>query len=69
MEPLEAKDAARRPLVAVVGPTGSGKSALALHLCHSLDGEIVNCDSIQLYRFFDIGAAAASARKGRNPYK
>ncbi|MEO8660708.1 MAG: tRNA (adenosine(37)-N6)-dimethylallyltransferase MiaA [Bryobacteraceae bacterium] len=45
------------PLIAVVGPTGSGKSALALQLATSLDGEIVNCDSLQIYRFFDIGTA------------
>jgi tRNA dimethylallyltransferase len=55
-----------RPLVAVVGPTGSGKSSLALYLCQLFDGEIVNCDSIQLYRYFDIGAAKdpAAARQG-----
>ncbi|MGH9722562.1 MAG: tRNA (adenosine(37)-N6)-dimethylallyltransferase MiaA [Bryobacteraceae bacterium] len=45
------------PLVAVVGPTGSGKSDLALCLAQEFQGEIVNCDSIQLYRHFDIGAA------------
>jgi tRNA dimethylallyltransferase len=57
MELPHSMDAARRPLVAVVGPTGSGKSTLALHLCNLLDGEIINCDSIQLYKYFDIGAA------------
>jgi tRNA dimethylallyltransferase len=46
-----------RPLVAVVGPTGSGKSALALRLAQSFHGEIVNCDSLQLYRYLDIGTA------------
>jgi len=45
------------PLVAVVGPTGSGKSALALCLAQKFAGEIVNCDSLQLYRGFDIGTA------------
>jgi tRNA dimethylallyltransferase len=40
-----------------VGPTASGKSDLALRLAESLDGEIVNYDSIQLYRMFDIGTA------------
>src|SRR5579884_2029426 len=44
-------------LLAVVGPTGSGKSDLALFLAERLDGEIVNCDSVQIYRGFDIGAA------------
>jgi tRNA dimethylallyltransferase len=41
----------------VVGPTGSGKSALALSLAQQFGGEIVNCDSLQLYRGFDIGTA------------
>jgi tRNA dimethylallyltransferase len=44
-------------LVAVVGPTGSGKSDLALHLAEACGGEIVNCDSLQVYRHFDIGTA------------
>jgi tRNA dimethylallyltransferase len=44
-------------LLAVAGPTGSGKSALAIAVAAHLDGEIVNCDSIQVYRGFDIGAA------------
>lgn len=45
------------PLIAVVGPTGSGKSALALSLAREFGGEIVNCDSVQVYRHFNIGAA------------
>jgi len=44
-------------LATVVGPTGSGKSALALCLAQQFGGEIVNCDSLQLYRGFDIGTA------------
>jgi tRNA dimethylallyltransferase len=44
-------------LATVVGPTGSGKSALALGLAQQFGGEIVNCDSLQLYRGFDIGTA------------
>jgi len=44
-------------LVAVVGPTASGKSALGVWLAERLDGEIVACDSTQLYRGFDIGTA------------
>lgn len=44
-------------LVAVVGPTGSGKSELALGIATELDGEIVNCDSLQVYRYLDIGTA------------
>lgn len=41
----------------VAGPTGSGKSHLALALAQQFDGEIVNCDSLQVYRGFDIGTA------------
>ena len=44
-------------LTTVVGPTGSGKSTLALCLAQQFGGEIVNCDSLQLYRGFDIGTA------------
>ena len=45
------------PLVAVVGPTASGKSALGVWLADQLGGEVVACDSTQLYRGFDIGTA------------
>ena len=51
------EDAARLPLVAIAGPTGSGKSELALVLGAAFGGEIVNCDSLQVYRRFDIGTA------------
>lgn len=44
-------------LVAVAGPTASGKSALALELALRFEGEIVNCDSLQLYRGLDLGTA------------
>jgi len=47
-------------LIAIVGPTGSGKTALSLVLAESSDSEIVNCDSVALYRGFDIGAAKPS---------
>src|ERR1035437_1341705 len=59
-------DARQRPLVAVVGPTGSGKSDLALCLAEEFGGEIVNCDSLQVYRYFDIGTAKLplSERRG-----
>ena len=45
------------PLVAVVGPTGTGKSDLALELAERLGGEIVNTDALQFYRGMDIGTA------------
>jgi tRNA dimethylallyltransferase len=44
-----------RRLVVILGPTASGKSALALSLAQKLHGEIVCCDSTQIYRHFDIG--------------
>ncbi len=47
----------RTPLVAIVGPTGAGKSELALLLAAQFRGEIVNCDSLQVYRHLDIGTA------------
>jgi len=45
------------PLVAIVGPTAAGKTGLAVAVAGALDGEIVNYDSVQLYRGFDIGSA------------
>jgi tRNA dimethylallyltransferase len=52
----------REPLVVVVlGPTASGKTALALALARRFRGEIVNCDSVAMYREFEIGTAKPSA--------
>jgi tRNA dimethylallyltransferase len=45
------------PLVAIVGPTATGKSSLALELCQALNGEIISADSRQVYRYMDIGTA------------
>ncbi|QEM67123.1 tRNA (adenosine(37)-N6)-dimethylallyltransferase MiaA [Geobacter sp. FeAm09] len=47
-------------LLVVVGPTASGKSELALRLAREVDGEIVNADSMQVYRGLDIGTAKPS---------
>jgi tRNA dimethylallyltransferase len=44
-------------LVAIVGPTATGKSSLALELCRVCNGEIINADSRQVYRYMDIGTA------------
>jgi tRNA dimethylallyltransferase len=49
------------PVVAVVGPTAAGKSALAIALAQVLDGEIVNADAMQLYAGMDIGTAKVTA--------
>ncbi|QOD04730.1 tRNA (adenosine(37)-N6)-dimethylallyltransferase MiaA [Pseudarthrobacter sp. BIM B-2242] len=48
---------ARPPVIAVVGPTGSGKSDLAVSLALALDGEVINADAMQFYRGMDIGTA------------
>lgn len=54
------------PVVAVVGPTASGKTDLALALAERFDGEIVNADSMQVYRGMDVGTAKLppSGRRG-----
>jgi len=44
-------------LVVILGPTGSGKSALAIALAQRFAGEVVNCDSVAIYRHFEIGTA------------
>jgi tRNA dimethylallyltransferase len=54
---------AESPLIAIVGPTASGKSALAVWLARELGGEVVACDSTQLYRGFDIGTAKPTAEE------
>ena len=45
------------PLVVILGPTASGKSALAMEVARRWEGEVVCCDSTQLYRHFDIGTS------------
>ena len=55
-----------RPLVlAVLGPTATGKSALALSLADRYGGEIINCDSTAVYRGFDIGTDKLSVQQRR----
>jgi tRNA dimethylallyltransferase len=51
--------------VAVIGPTGTGKSALALDIAERLGGEIVNADAMQLYRGMDIGTAKLAVEQRR----
>lgn len=53
------------PLVAIVGPTASGKSALGVYLAERLGGEVVACDSTQVYRHFDIGTAKPTQEEQR----
>lgn len=56
---------ANLPLVAVVGPTASGKSSLGVWLAERLGGEVVACDSTQLYRGFDVGTAKPTGAERR----
>ncbi|MBA2504137.1 MAG: tRNA (adenosine(37)-N6)-dimethylallyltransferase MiaA, partial [Pyrinomonadaceae bacterium] len=45
------------PIIAVVGPTASGKSALGIEIALRFNGEIINCDSVQVYREIEIATA------------
>lgn len=45
------------PLIVIAGPTGTGKSELAVRIAEAIGGEVVNYDSVQIYRGFDIGSA------------
>ncbi|MBT6176794.1 MAG: tRNA (adenosine(37)-N6)-dimethylallyltransferase MiaA [Deltaproteobacteria bacterium] len=53
-------DSSTLPTLAIVGPTGSGKSSVAFALAKQLGGEIISCDSVQVYRGFDVGSAKAT---------
>src|SRR6516162_4292330 len=56
-------------LVVIPGPTASGKSALAIHLAEHFSGEIVSCDSVAVYREFEIGTAKPSrGERARIPH-
>ena len=50
-------------IICVVGPTASGKTELAVALAKELDGEVLSCDSMQLYRGMDIGTAKPTAEE------
>src|SRR3954453_3879568 len=56
-------------LVVIVGPTASGKTALSLTIAERFQGEIVNCDSVAIYREFEIGTAKPSPEeRSRAPH-
>jgi tRNA dimethylallyltransferase len=60
---------ARPPVIVITGPTATGKSALAIGLAERCSGEIVNADSMQVYRYLDIGTAKPSlAERARVPH-
>ena len=48
------------PLIVVAGPTASGKTSLAIDIAKAVDGEIVSADSMQIYKYMDIGTAKAT---------
>jgi tRNA dimethylallyltransferase len=52
---LECEQLKKRPLVAIIGPTAAGKTALSLKVAKSFNGEIISADSRQVYRYMDIG--------------
>jgi len=60
---MNSGEEARRlpPVVVITGPTATGKTPLAIELGRAFDGEIVNADSMQVFRFMDIGTAKPSA--------
>ncbi len=59
----------RSRVVIVTGPTASGKTELGIRLAEKFDGEIINADSMQVYRYLDIGTAKATAeQRARVPH-
>ncbi len=53
------------PVIVIVGPTASGKSALAVELASRINGEIISADSMQIYRYMDIGTAKPAKEEMR----
>jgi tRNA dimethylallyltransferase len=53
------------PAVAILGPTGSGKSSLGLEMAERFEGEIISCDALQIYRGMDIGTAKPTPAERR----
>jgi len=68
--PTQVPEKRRDPLlVVIVGPTASGKTSLSLAMAERFEGEIVNCDSVAMYREFEIGTAKpAAAERLRAPH-
>ncbi len=66
---MAGSDSDAPPLIVVVGPTASGKTALAVGLAERLGGEVVGADSVQVYRHFDVGTGKPSvSERARAPY-
>lgn len=60
---MGAEALSKQEYLVIAGPTASGKSALAMELAQKFQGEIINCDSVQLYRGFNIGSAKPTAEE------
>lgn len=60
---MRAVNQERIPLLAIVGPTASGKTALSVRLAQKLEGDVLCCDSMQIYRRMDIGTAKPTAEE------
>ena len=57
------------PLIIILGPTGVGKTELAINLAGALGGEIIGADSRQIYQYMDIGTAKpTAAQQARIPH-
>ena len=50
-------------IICIAGPTASGKTALAVELAKELNGEVVSCDSMQIYRGLDVGTAKVTPQE------
>ena len=50
-------------IIAVVGPTASGKTALAIDIAKKVGGEVVSCDSMQIYKYMNIGTSNPTAEE------
>ena len=60
-----AKKSDKKPIVAIVGPTASGKTALGVELALHVGGEIINCDSVQIYQGIEIATAKPTDEEKR----
>ena len=59
---LEAEKTGKKPLIVILGPTASGKTAIILKLALEVDGEIISTDSRQIYRYMDLGTDKISKK-------
>ena len=50
-------------VIVIVGPTASGKTSLSIELAKQINGEIVSCDSMQIYKYMDIDTAKPTAKE------